>query len=271
MSRVISWHGGLGVDLKPGDVAPFVFVPGDPRRVDKFAAYWDGARVIARHNEFYLVTGSFDGVPVSACCTGIGGRSVAIAVDELTRAGAQTFLRVGVTGPAQEHVKIGDLIIATGALRRDAASTAYVHPGYPAGADPEVVWALIAAAERLGHTYHVGVSCTTGTFGAGEGRPGPGDYTQSFMTEIRSDMRRAGVYDYDTETATVFTLAGLYGRRAGRLNCSVADPKTGGHFPGGEQRAVETALEAVRILAHWDAAGGPALAQSASEEGKRHA
>ena len=113
-------------------------------------------------------------------------------------------------------------------------------------------YALVAAAQRRGYPYHVGVVATATTFSAGEGNAGFGDYRHSGMEAIESDLRAAGALDWDNETATLLTLCSLYSLRAGRVNSVVDDPETGLFNPIGEERLVNTALDAIRILAAWD-------------------
>ncbi|MCC6778201.1 MAG: nucleoside phosphorylase [Hyphomicrobiales bacterium] len=245
-------HERMGGQLEPGSVAPYVLVPGSARRAEQFAARMQGARKLAEHYEFVVYTGDLDGVPVTACSTGCGGRSTSIAVDEMAALGGTTFLRVGVTGSLQPHVAAGDLIIASAAVRLDRTSEHYVRIEYPATAHFEVTRALITAARKLGYPYHVGIAATPATFSAGEGFATHGGYRQSSWDHIAPDLRAARVYDWDTETATIFTLASLYGFRAGRVNAVVDDPTTGKYNPVGETRAIETGLEALRILAAWD-------------------
>ncbi len=247
-----SIHEKFGGQCASEDIAPYVLVPGSAARVERFASAWDTSRKVAEHFEFLVYTGEMAGVPLSACCTGIGGRSVSIAVDELTALGARTLLRAGVTGSMQPGVAAGDLIIASGAVRMDKTSEHYVFLEYPAVADFEVVAALIAAAQKYGFRYHVGVAATSSSFYCGEGTSGFAGYRHSGMDSIASDLAAAKVYDWDTETATLLTLASLYGLRAGRVNAVVDDPETGTYNPIGEERAVKTALEAVLILAAWD-------------------
>lgn len=245
-------HDRMGGQLQKGDVAPYVLVPGSARRAEQFASRWLDARKLAEHYEFVVYSGSLDGVPVTACSTGCGGRSTSIAVDEMAALGGKTFLRVGVTGSLQPHVKAGDLIIASAAVRLDRTSEHYVRIEYPATAHFEITAALIAAAQKLGFPYHVGIAATPSTFSAGEGFSTFGGYRQSDWENIAADLRTARVYDWDTETATIFTLASLYGLRAGRVNAVVDDPTTGKYNPIGEERAIATGLEALRILAGWD-------------------
>jgi uridine phosphorylase len=166
--------------------------------------------------------------------------------------GGDTFIRVGVTGAIQENIAVGDLIIASGAVRMDKTSEHYVSIEYPAVADFEVVCALIAAAQERNFRYHVGVVATSSSFYCGEGMSGFGGYRNVAMDAIVPDLRAAKVYDWDTETATIFTLCNLYGLRAGRINAVVDDPETGLYNPIGEQNAITTALDAIQILHKWD-------------------
>ena len=245
-------HERFGGQCLPDDIAPYVLVPGSERRVERFAEGWRDSRKVAHHYEFLVYTGLMNDMEISACSTGCGGRSVSIAVDELANLGAHTFLRVGVTGAIQPGIHVGDLIIASAAVRMDKTSEHYVFIEYPAIASFEALSALIAAAQELGHPFHVGIGATASSFYAGEGISCYRGYRHSAMDSIEPDLRAAGVLDWDTETATLYTLASLYGLRAGRVNAVVDDPETGAYNPIGEQRAIETGLLAMEILHEWD-------------------
>jgi uridine phosphorylase len=246
-------HEAMGGQIEPGQVAEYVLVPGSEKRVEQFADMWDEARKIAHHYEFLVYSGKLAGIPVTACSTGIGGRSTGIAVDEMAALGGKTFIRVGVTGGLQPGFKAGDLVIASGAVRMDKTSEHYVFIEYPAVADVEVTCALIAAAQKLGFPYHVGIGATASSFYAGEGVTCYNGYRHSKMDYIASDLQAANVYDWDTETSTIYTLCSLYGLRAGRVNTIVDDPETGRFNPIGEKNAMRVSLEAIKILAAWDA------------------
>ena len=245
-------HERMGGKIKPEDINPYVLIPGSEKRVERFASIWDSSRKIAHHYDYLVYSGGYAGIPISACSTGCGGRSTSIAVDEMAALGANTFLRVGVTGAIQDGIQVGDLIIATGAVRMDKTSEHYVFIEYPAIASYEIVCALIAAAERRKYQYHVGIVATAATFYAGEGVTCFGDYRHSGMDSIEEDLKAAKVLDWDNETATIFTLCNLYGLRAGRINAVVDDPNTGQYNPIGEERAIQTSLDAIRILSYWD-------------------
>lgn len=242
------------IDCKSGDVAPSVLIPGDPARVRKIASLWDNAREVANHREYHTMTGAYQGVPISCTSSGIGGPSLAIAVDELCRIGVNTFIRVGSTGGIQKGQKVGDLVISTGAVRLEGTSKDFVIPEYPAIAHYEVVMALIEAAEEFKVRYHVGITASTDTFYTGQGRPAYKDYFPSFKENIFRDMQAAGVLNFEMEAATLFTMASLFGKRAGAVCCIVANRVTDDFEINDEmqKRAGLVASRAIVILSKWD-------------------
>ena len=114
-----------------GSVGRYVFLPGDPGRVPKIAAYLEQAQLTAQNREFTTYTGFLDGVPVSVTSTGIGGPSAAIAMEELVQCGADTFLRIGTCGGMQPHLVPGTLILPTGAVRMEGTTQEYMPLAFP--------------------------------------------------------------------------------------------------------------------------------------------
>ena len=138
------------IQAAAGEVGHYVLLPGDPKRCAKIAQYFDNPVLIADSREFVTYTGTLDGVKVSVTSTGIGGASAAIAMEELVKCGADTFIRVGTSGGMQPGVKSGDIVIATGAVRMEGTSREYAPIEYPAAADLSVSNALAASARALG-------------------------------------------------------------------------------------------------------------------------
>ena len=132
-------------------------MPGDPKRCVKIAQYLDNPVLIADNREFITYTGTLDGVKVSVTSTGIGGPSASIAMEELYRCGADTFVRIGTCGGMKTDVKSGDIVIATGAIRMEGTSKEYAPIEFPAVADLDVTNALVAAAKQKNYTHHTGV------------------------------------------------------------------------------------------------------------------
>ncbi|MGA1974266.1 MAG: uridine phosphorylase [Conexivisphaerales archaeon] len=243
------------IQCKPGDVARYVLLPGDPQRVPLISARWSRFREVARHREYVTYTGDIKGVSVSCTSTGIGGPSAAIAVEELLRVGADTLIRVGSTGALRSDVRVGDVVISSGSVRLDGTSGQYVWPGYPAIANYEVMQALIESAEALGKRYHVGITASTDSFYLGQGRPGFNGYTTHASSHIVEDVKAAGIVNFEMESSTIFTLASLYGVRAGAVCAVLANRELNEFVPGaGIADAIEVANGAVPILSSWDAA-----------------
>jgi len=166
-----------------------------------------------------------------------------------------TFIRVGSSGALQPEIASGDIIITTGAVRLETTTNWFVHDGYPAVADYEAVCALIEAAERLGHRYHVGITATAPGFYGAQGRPIP--QLPIRYPDLAEELARERVLNFEMEASALLVLAGLARCRAGVV-CAVFAQRTTGEFPVGaakdaaEAACVETGLESLRILADID-------------------
>lgn len=217
--------------LGDGDVAPYVFLCGDPERVPKISALWDASREVCRIREYVVHTGEKAGVSLTAASTGIGGPSTAVILEELAKLGAHTFIRIGNSGALADEVELGDYVISTASIRDEGTTHGYVRSTYPASAHYEVTSALVAAAREQSQRWHAGMTWSTDAFYArnkvrGEGGAmismSFGGYEQSGMNELVRDMQRARVLNIEMESSTIFTLCNLFGLRAGCI-CTVSD------------------------------------------------
>ncbi len=246
------YHIGLG----PGELAEYILLPGDPDRTSRIASRLESIEVEQRHREFATVTGRFRGERVSVVSTGIGTDNVEIVVAEILAITERpTFIRVGSCGALQPEMSLGDLAITTGAVRLESTTSFFVHDGYPAVADYEAVAALIEAAERLGHRYHVGITATAPGFFGAQGRPIP--QLPIRYPDLAEDMARQRVMNFEMEASALLVLASLGRCRAGVV-CAVYANRTTGDFVSGDQKdaaeaaCVETGLEGLLILADMD-------------------
>lgn len=246
------------IALGPGELAEYILLPGDPDRTALIAERFDSIEVERRHREFASVTGLYRGERVSIVSTGIGTDNVEIVLAEILAITENpTFIRVGSCGALQPGIALGDLVISTGAVRLESTTSWFVHEGYPAVANHEALLALIEAAERLGHRYHIGVSATAAGFYGAQGRPIP--QLPIRFPDLAEEMARQGVLNFEMEASAVLILAALAGRRAGVV-CAVFAQRTTGDFVMGEAKeraersVVETGLEALTILADMDRA-----------------
>ncbi len=241
------------MEVAPGDVARYVLLPGDPDRTDLISSLWDERRLVAHHREFKTYTGVYRGAPISVTSTGIGSPSAVIAVEELLRVGADTFIRVGTMGALHSSIKPGDLVIGLGAVRLEGASKEYIIPEYPALAHYEVVLALIEAAERLGVRYHVGIIASTDTFYLGQSRPGFRGFMTPAAASLLPTLRESGVLGFEMEASAIFTVSSIYGARAGCVCAAIANRVTNEFEAGaGVREASQVANEAVVVLKEID-------------------
>lgn len=254
-----NYSGDIGLQyhlqIRQGDVGRYVIMPGDPKRCAKIAAYFDDARLVADSREYVTYTGYLDGVKVSVTSTGIGGPSASIAMEELVRCGADTFLRIGTCGGMDMDVKGGDVVIATGAIRMEGTSKEYAPIEFPAVADLDVTNALIQAAKKNGYTYHAGVvQCKDAFYGQHEPETKPVSY--ELMNKWEAWLR-LGCKASEMESAALFIVASYLRVRAGSTFLVVGNQerdKAGLENPivHDTESAIKTAVEAVRILIRLD-------------------
>lgn len=249
------YHLALTASMLEG--ATVALLPGDPGRVEGIArtAPLTDARELAHKREYRTWMARAGGVPVLVTSTGIGGPSAAIAVDELAQLGVRTFLRVGTTGAIQPDVDVGDVIVTTGAVRLDGASTHYAPVEYPAVAHHEVVNALVSAAAEANVAARVGITCTTDTFYPGQERYDSfSGYVPRRFQGITEEWRRLHVLNYEMEAATLLTMGSAMGLRAGCVAGVVVNRTRGEHVTPedlhkGEANAVAVAVRAAMLLA----------------------
>lgn len=241
------YHTQLGV----GDVGRYVILPGDPKRCEKIARHFDNASLVADSREYVTYTGTLEGVPVSVTSTGIGGPSAAIAIEELSKIGADTFIRVGTCGGMQTDVCGGDIVIANGAIRMEGTSREYVPIEYPAVPDVTVMNALITAAEKKGIRYHTGVvQCKDSFFGQHEPEVMPVSYELQNKWEA---WLRMGCLASEMESAALFIAGSFLRVRVGSCFLVVANQERAKRGLPNEQAhdtelAIVTAVEALREL-----------------------
>ncbi len=226
------------IGLSREDVGDYVLVPGDPFRTPLIAKHLDSAKEIAFSREYRTFTGAVDGVPVSAMSSGMGGPSVAIGVEELHELGVHTLLRVGTCGALQRGVKMGDLVIAIGAVRSEGTPDGYVPKEYP------------AIASHV--PYHVGMMRSVDALYSDlvpEQMPRP---------DLKPELEmwtKAGIIGNDMETSTLFIVSRLRNMRAGTV-CLCVDEVGAGEIhhldPSYMDRMLAVAVDAIRLLIKRD-------------------
>lgn len=226
----------------------YALLPGDPGRIDRIAACLDGAEELVFNREFRSLRGSYRGTRVLALSTGIGGASMAIALEELHNIGVTAVIRIGSSGSLQPGIELGELILASAAVRDDGASKAYAPTEFPAAADPDLLTLCRRCAGKLNAAHRVGLVRSHDSF-----------YTDQEQ-EICRKWSKLGILGADMETAALYTVASIRGMKAASILNTVVryeeDTAEGidqyvegeGLCAAGEKAEILTALEAFAAL-----------------------
>ena len=222
----------------------YALLPGDPKRIDAVAEHLTDVVSLADNREFRSIRGNYKGVPILAISTGIGGPSTAIAIEELSNCGIKYAIRIGSCGALQPNIGIGELVIASAAVRDDGVSRTYISESFPAVADPGLLFLCKKAAEQCGFPHHTGIVRSHDSF-----------YTDR-EDEICTYWSERGVLGADMETAALFVIGGLRGMKTVSILNNVvtfgddAAEGVASYVSGenlaaeGERREIITALEA---------------------------
>lgn len=236
------------VGVSAGDISDIVLMPGDPFRVQLIADQLDDPVEIAHKREYRTVNGYYKGRLITACSSGMGCPSTAIGVEELARAGARTFIRVGSTAALQPNIDVGDLIVSEGSLRNDGTTAAYTPVGYPAVPDFALTMELTRVAREAaasgGFGVHTGINATDDAF-----------YAET--PEWIAQLSALGITNVEMESSAMFVIARLRGLRAGMVCAVSGNLVTGDVVYGrpnerlalGWESSISVALEAAHRLA----------------------
>ena len=243
------------INCSAGDVGRYCFLPGDPGRCEAIASYFDNPVHIGMNREYNIYTGYLCGEKVSVCSTGIGGPSAAIAMEELSAIGADTFIRVGTCGGIHMDVMPGDVVVATGAIRFEHTSFEYAPAEFPSVPDFDVTLALRESSRALGYPTHTGVvQCKDSFYGQHSPEKSPVSYE---LLQKWEAWKRLGVKASEMESAALFVVAAALGVRCGSCFHAVWNQereKAGLFMPMTEDtsRAIRVGIEAMKLLIQAD-------------------
>jgi len=227
--------------LKQDSLGPYALIPGPKERSDLILKTVINAQKNFTFLDYEMHTGNLDGKRVTV---GNGGRyapDTAITTEILCAGGAESLIRIGSCGSLQEHVKIGDLVIVTGALRGDGTSRYYVPENFSTGAHPDIVNALKQAAESLGVCCHLGRVFTT-------------DALFQETPELIRQLNQQSISSIDMVTSTFLTISQVRGKKAGAV-LAVSDECLHGKFGfrdpaflAAERKTIEVARRALQFI-----------------------
>jgi len=226
------------IGAAPGDIAPLVLFPGDPLRAKRIAeTFLDDAQCYSEVRGMLGYTGTWQGHRVSVQGSGMGQPSLAIYATELFRVyDVQSIIRVGSAGALTEKVRVGDIVIASGACT-DSSMNRIRFEGLDYA--PVADWRLLSAASAAAgdrDDVHVGLIFS-------------GDSFYSARPELLGRMVEYGVLAIEMEASALYTIAAGHGRRALAI-CTVSDHVVTGEATSADDRErtftdmVEIALKA---------------------------
>ncbi|MFV0254215.1 MAG: purine-nucleoside phosphorylase [Beutenbergiaceae bacterium] len=194
----------------PGDYAPAVLMPGDPRRARRIAeTMLTDARQVNEVRGMEAYTGTVDGKPISVMGSGMGMPTIGIYATELfSQYGVQRIVRVGTTGAFQDDMQLGDVLIGTTAHTDSAMNDPRI-PGvrFAPAASYSLLRAAVDAAAEQGTPVRVGPIFSSDHFYLQ--RPGLFEALRSYGT-LGVDMESASLYavaaEHGKEAVTVLTV-----------------------------------------------------------------
>ena len=215
----------IALSRKDIEFATTALLPGDPGRVEKLSKMLSKNSKKIRNNREYTswLVEPTTKEKILVISTGMGGPSVAIGIEELAMLGVKRFIRIGTTGTIQEKVNMGDLIINQAAVRLEGTSSHYAPLEFPAVADLELTYKLKQAAKKFNIPHHLGIGISSDTFWPGQERyDGYSGYVLPKWQKSLKKWQKLGVYNYEMEAATLFTICSVFGLKSACLCCAIA-------------------------------------------------
>jgi purine-nucleoside phosphorylase len=224
------------INAKEGAIAETMLLPGDPLRAKYIAEnFLDNSVCYNEVRGMLGFTGTYKGRRVSVQGTGMGQPSISIYVNELFRFyGVQNAIRIGTCGALRPEVKRRDTIIAISACSDSAMQTQrFGSLHFAPTADYSLLAAAARTAERDNVRHIVAPVVSSDVF-----------YDDKENWKLWAKYGVAGV---EMETAELYTLAALFGRRALGLLTVSDHIVTGETTTAGERQTTFTAMMKIAL------------------------
>jgi len=217
----------IHLEAKPGDIADFVLLPGDPLRA-KHIAENQLEKAVCYNNVRGMLgfTGYFKGRRVSVQGTGMGLPSHMIYVNELiAEYGVKALIRVGTCGGIREDIKVRDLIMGLSASTDSAVvSRAFSGMTFAPTASFNLAVRATENAKNQGIILKSGNILSSDLF-----------YHETDNGDSYAIWRRYGTLAVEMESAGLYLLASRYGVEALTI-LTVSDHLLTGEHVAAEER-----------------------------------
>jgi len=184
------------IRAKKGDVAERAVISGDPARVVQLSGFLKGRRLVNENRGLLTYTGEYGGKGITVACHGIGGPSVALVVEELIMLGARAIVRLGSCGGLLKPMRVGDIVIATGAGYKGGTLDQYFHRKITPKPDRTLTELLKDSVKRQAVRYYSGPVFSSDAF-----------YAEGL--DFATASAKKGYIAIEMECATLFGLGKL--------------------------------------------------------------
>jgi uridine phosphorylase len=244
------------LNLLPEELAPRVFLVGDPGRVPVVSKYFDRIEVKHQHREFISHTGYIGSKRFTVLSTGIGTDNIDIALNELDALVNIDFttrtvkpeltrlqiMRLGTSGSLQEEISVDALVASTHGIgidnllnfyrqeRQDEAEDilqAFIRHTQISRqlAEPTIAGASAHLLKYFTEGYFNGITVTCPGFYGPQGRVLRLGLSQPDLIEKFSSFRYGffRISNFEMETSAIYGLGSRLGHQCLSLNAIVAN------------------------------------------------
>ncbi len=247
--------------LKPGELAQYVILVGDPGRVGVVASFFEEIELEKKNREFVSVTGKYKGNRISVVATGIGTDNIDIVLNELDALVNVDFetrqvkdeltslkiVRIGTSGSLQKDLPVDSCLLSEKAIGFDGVLNFYA--GREAVSDlafenalkEKMAWktqiapfyVVDASSDLLNklskNDFYKGVTISAPGFYGPQGRVirlglADNDVNEK-LTNFEYDKKR--ITNYEMECSAIYGLAKLLGHQAATVCAIIANRKAG--------------------------------------------
>ncbi len=247
--------------LKPGEVAEYIILVGDPGRVKVVSSFFESIEVERSNREFVSATGIYKGKRVTVVATGIGTDNIDIVINELdalvnvdfeTRTVKENlttlnFVRIGTSGSLQKDLPVDSCVLSEKAIGFDGLLNFYKGRNEvvdlefeqsfvnyldwnPLLTSPYVVDASRFLVQKLAvNNFNTGATISAPGFYGPQGRVIRLGLADEAINEKISKFihKNHRITNYEMECSAIYGLSKLLGHHAATVCVIIANRKAG--------------------------------------------
>lgn len=263
--------------LLPEQVAPTIFLVGDPGRVEKVSRHFDAIEHRVSRREFVTHTGRIGQMPLTVISTGIGTDNIDIVLNELdalfnidphTRQASRhhqklRLIRLGTSGAVQASIDPGDVILTAMAVGLDnlmhfydcaslraveleEALEAFSRDRFSWPVQPYAFGTHSSLIDSMGGIWRRGITMTLPGFYGPQGRQLRGRISDERIWQALPAFTWQGlsITNFEMESSGIYGLAALLGHEALSVNLILANRRAG-TFLSSYEKALQSMIERV--------------------------